>query len=75
VLALTSYGLTHKGKRVETESLENELAGKRVVLRVDKGLPTGRTWQILAVLNKAGCEISAEVKEASGPVGQKTRSN
>ena len=65
VLAVTAEGMTLNGKPTGLDRIEQDLSGKKVVLRVDKDLPTGRVWQIMAKLHKAGCEISVEVKEGS----------
>jgi len=74
VLTLTPGGMTLNGKPVVAERFESELAGKRVVLRVDRDLPTGRVWKVMARLHRAGCDISAEVKESPATNQRNARS-
>ena len=65
ILAMTSDGMTLNGKPIDLGRIEQELAGKKIVLRVDRDLPTGRAWQVMARLHCADCEVSVEVKENS----------
>jgi biopolymer transport protein ExbD len=68
LLVLRGQEMTLNGSPVEWEDLGVRLAGKKVVLRADKGLPVGKVWRGMAGLHRAGCELLAEVRESSeGP--------
>ena len=62
VVALTGQGLTWNGQAVAEEQLPDKAAGKNVVLRAQRDLPTERTLGVLAGLTRAADKVSLEVR-------------
>jgi len=61
VVTVTAQGVT-VGKRVVDEAnLAAEIAGRRVVLRADRTLPTQRTLAVLARITASASEVTIEV--------------
>ena len=63
VVAMTRHGLTLDGQPTTRQKLVDEVAGRNIVLRADRELPTERTVGMVALLAKAGANVSLEVKE------------
>ena len=61
LLSLTAEGLQWKDRILTETDAAAELAGRQVVLRADRTLPTERTLQVVATLSKAGVDVSLEV--------------
>ena len=61
LLSLTAEGLQWKDRTLTEADAATELAGRQVVLRADRTLPTERTLQVVAALSKAGVDVSLEV--------------
>lgn len=63
ILSLTSEGMTLDGVPVSRSELVQDIAGRRLVLRADKDMPTQETFELLAELVRAGADVSVEVRE------------
>jgi len=63
VLTVAADGMSLDGKSITKDQLPSQVANKKIILRVDKALPTQRTVQVIGELAKAGVEMSIEVKE------------
>jgi biopolymer transport protein ExbD len=72
ILAVTAGGLTLGQKPLAAADLASAVAGKRVVLRADKSLPTQRTLAVLAQVIRAGADASLEVQ--TEPATNRSRS-
>ncbi len=65
VLTVTSDGMTLNGKPITAGELPERIAGKDVVLRAERSLPTEQTLVALSLSVKAGANVSLEVKPQS----------
>ncbi|MFP4054533.1 MAG: biopolymer transporter ExbD [Phycisphaerae bacterium] len=72
ILALTEGGLTLGEEPLAAGKLASAVAGKRVILRAQKTLPTQRTLAVLAEIVRAGADASLEVE--SQPALSQSRS-
>jgi len=72
IIALNADGLTLNGKPAKLDELTGRLAGKEVVLRADRGLPTQRTLAVLGSLAGAGARVAVEVTQ-TGSTGPETK--
>ena len=62
VVTVTARGVT-VGKRVVDEArLAEEIAGRRVVLRIERTLPTQRALAVLARITDVASEVTIEVR-------------
>ena len=73
VVSLTRDGMTFNGRPVSAGELAAKAAGREIVLRADRALPTQRTLAVLAQLAKAGADVSVQVtgepQDRAGPEG------
>lgn len=67
VVTVTPAGVTVGKRAVAEEDLAGEVAGRRVVLRAARGLPTGRTLAVLARIAGVASEVSIEVRPEKAP--------
>lgn len=67
VLSVTPEGLILGENLLAPEQLARAVAGKRIVIRAEKSMPTQRTLAVLADVLNAGAEASIEVKQDRGP--------
>lgn len=63
VLNLTTDGLTLDGNVIDRQQLMSDVSNRRLVLRIQKDLPTKRPLSLLADLVRAGADVAIEVKE------------
>lgn len=63
ILTLDAQHMTLDGKRITQDELPVKIRNKRVILRADRNLATQRTVEVLALLARAGADVSIEVKE------------
>ena len=61
VVTLEATGPSVDGQRVDMSTLSERVRDHDVVARVDRGLPTGATLQLLALLRDAGATVELEV--------------
>jgi biopolymer transport protein ExbD len=71
VLSVTPEGLRLGEQPVTAEGLPAAVAGKRIVIRADRSMPTQRTLAVLADVLDAGADASIEVKQTDGPPGRR----
>ncbi len=69
VLSVTPEGLRLGERSIAPAELADAVAGKRVVIRAERTMPTQRTLAVLAEVLDAGAEASIEVNQAGDPVG------
>ena len=69
VLSVTPEGLRLGERAIAPAELADAVAGKRVVIRAERSMPTQRTLAVLAEVLDAGAEASIEVNQAGDPVG------
>ena len=62
VVTVTAEGVRLGDRAVGEERLADEVAGRRVVLRAARDLPTERTLAVLARIAEAASEVSIEVR-------------
>ena len=62
MLTVTRDGMTLNGKPITNSELPSMLAGKDVVLRAERSLPTEQTLLVLGLSVNAGANVSLEVK-------------
>jgi len=67
VVTLARDGVHVGGRRVDGERLSALVAGKRVVLRAEKTLPTRRTLEILAEISRTARRTAVEVRTGREP--------
>ena len=63
VVTLDQTGITLNGQPIEQDRLMTSVAGERVVLRVERSIPTEETAGLLAALIGVGAMPSLEVRE------------
>jgi len=72
VVTVTADGVTLGETPVDEARLADEVAGKRIVLRAARDLPTERTLAILARVTASASDVSIEVRPLRrGPDGRK----
>ena len=67
VVTVTAGGLTVGDRPVDEDHLAVAVAGRRVVLRAARTLPTQRTLEILARIADVASEVTVEVRPAARP--------
>jgi biopolymer transport protein ExbD len=68
VVTVTAEGLMIDGQLMYGDELIGRVRNKKVVLRVDRRLPTEETIKATALLAEAGAEITIEVEEGTNPI-------
>ena len=63
VLNVTADGLTLDGRPAARHEVLDQVRGRRIVLRIQRDLPTEQPLSLLAELVRAGAEVSLEVHE------------
>ena len=63
VLALDAEGMTLDGEEIGLDQIPAKVMNMKILLRADRKLPTQQTVEVLAILAKAGADVSIEVKE------------
>ena len=64
ILTVAADGMSLDGKPITKDQLPSQVTNKKIILRVDKALPTQKTVQVIGELAKAVTEMSIEVKES-----------
>ena len=64
VVTVTADGLRVGDRAVDEDRLADEVAGRRVVLRAARSLPTQRTLEVLARIAEVASEVTIEVRPA-----------
>ncbi len=67
VVTVTAHGVTVGKRAVDEDRLADEIAGRRVVLRAERTLPTQRTLAVLARITDAASEVTIEVQRDKTP--------
>jgi biopolymer transport protein ExbD len=69
VLSVTPGGVRLGQRVLSPAELPAAVAGKRVVIRADRSMPTQRTLAVLAEVLDAGADASIEVRQTGSPSG------
>jgi len=67
IVTVTADGVTVGKRVVDEDRLADVIAGRRVVLRAERTLPTQRTLAVLARITETASEVTIEVQRDKTP--------